>query len=332
MDPELDDMFDGLVKFYKEGCNDRIEEDMTEEDILMWKRDTESCFSEFQRKTNLKTTLESLFVDHREWVSDTKRMCVATLHCNNRKTIFTTINTFIQETTCPDKLDWIILSQGCTEEHNQLLEEAFQSTSIRPIIIPFLVNMGWSKGMNELYQFISDNNYDYVLHLEDDWVCDPSFGASGKNPEWLQDCLCYLDNHQDVSTLFLRQYRSDMEKMHYGWSRSFRYQCFKQPNEPFNYAEKIKSTSVIPFRSLEFREIPHFMYTANPTIFKLEDYVERGIFPFPVYQDASQNQEYWSTTSVTDAPEWGQAEALSMEKLLGSKCMNVNRGVFYHHF
>jgi hypothetical protein len=334
MDSELDNMFDGLVEFYND-CSYEQMKDMTEDDILIWRQNTETCFNEFQIKTSMKTTLESLFLDHVEWVSHTtRRMCVATLHCNNRKTIFKTIKTFLEETICPDQLDWIILSQGCTDEHNQQLEEAFQSTSIKPIIIPLLVNMGWSKGMNELYRLISERNYTYVLHLEDDWICDTSFGSksAGKNVQWLGDCLCFLDNHPDVSTLFLRQYRSDMEKMHYGWSRSFRYQCFRQPNEPFNYAEKIKSTSIIPFRSLEFREIPHFMYTANPTIFRLDDYIQRGIFPFPVYQDASQNQEYWSTTSITDAPEWGQAEALSMEKLLGSKCMNVNRGFFYHHF
>lgn len=328
-DVELDDMFEGLVDFYDDHqCLDEI----TEENLMKWEENTRPRFEEFKSKHSFQNILHHPFSNHPQWVRNTAdvKICIATLHCNDRQTIFKTIHTFFQHThvCCQYDIEWVILSQGSSEEHNEQIEYQLQQHNIKYTIIPLLVNMGWSNGMNELYHYIINKKFTHVLHLEDDWLCD----SSSVGNQWLDDCLIYMTNHEDVSTMFLRQYRSDHEKQYYGWTRSFRYHCFQQRSPPFNYQSKIKQNPKIPFRSLELREIPTFMYTANPTLFKLEDYIKHGVFPFPVFRDASQNQIHWSTTTLEDAPEWGQSEALSMEKLLSTKCMNVNKGIFYHHF
>lgn len=324
-DTELDEMFKGLVDFY----DDESITCITEANLLEWEENTKDRFEEFKTKYSFHNILRSTFSTNPQWVQNSNdiKVCIATLHCNDRQTIFKTIETFVQNTSVSD-IEWVILSQGSGDEHNEEIEKLLQQHNIKYTIIPLMVNMGWSNGMNELYDHIIKEKFTHVLHLEDDWLCD----SSSVGNQWLDECLIYMTHNTNVSTMFLRQYRSDHEKQYYGWTRSFRYQCFQQPWEPFNYQYKIKQTPKIQFRSLELRQIPTFMYTANPTLFRLEDYVKHGVFPFPVFKDASQNQIHWSTTTLQDAPEWGQSEALSMEKLLPTICMNVNKGFFYHHF
>lgn len=329
-DSELDEIFSPLVHFSNNLSDVR---QLGPEDLEEWRLTSEPKFQEFRMKHALKNILSDVFIQHPQWLlPKTLKFCIATLHCNNRQTIFKTIQTFLDNTKIHPvmELEWVILSQGCSDEHNEEIEECFKKSgwSIRLVIIPLLVNMGWSNGMNELYQYINEQQFTLVLHLEDDWICD----SSTTGTTWLMDSLIFMTHHNSISTMFLRQYRSDAEKQHYGWTRSFRYNCFKQTGEPFNYQHKIKSTSKFHFRSLELREIPCFMYTANPTLFRLRHYFDAGVFPFPVYRDASNNQIHWSTTTAMDAPEWGQAEAISMEKLLPYRCMNVGKGIFYHHF
>lgn len=181
--------------------------------------------------------------------------------------------------------------------------------------------------MNELYDHLVKAQVDMVLHLEDDWIChhdeDPS------THPWFDDCCWYLHMHPEVSTLFLRKYVSDEDKRMYGWTRNIPYVCFQHPN-PFHYAEKIKDQPKIPFRSLTFRRIPEFLYSANPTLFRLKHYLDRKVFPFPEFQDATMRQDAWATTTMEDAPQWGFAEALAMEKIRDLICMNVDHGYFYH--
>lgn len=325
IDEELDEMFKDLVYYFDKDDISRLESS------LDWS--IQECkYQQFQKLYPLQDTLSEIMLNHPEWVQNSS-ICIATLHCNNRQTIFELMDTFSKQTNISSSMDthWVILSQGCTDEHNEEIESIFTTCfgeSVKLHLIPFLVNMGWSDGMNEMYEYIKNQNFQYVLHLEDDWICDSS--SIGMN--WLEDCLIYMDHHIEISTLFLRQYRSMEEKHHYGWTRTFRYRCFQQPDEPFDYQTKIKTTPKQYFRNLELREIPKFMYTANPTLFRLQDYIDCSIFPFPSCRDASQNSIYWSTTTTDDAPEWGHSEALSMEKLLSKKCMNVNKGIFYHHF
>ena len=194
------------------------------------------------------------------------------------------------------------------------------------VLLRHTENLGWSKGMNELYNNLVMRQFQYVLHLEDDWICYQDVEESSS---WFDDCCMYLHLHPDVSTLFLRKYMTDQDKHMYGWTRNIYYQCFTHPN-PFNYQEKIKSQPKLEFRSLTLRRIPEFLYSANPTLFRLAHYLEKGVFPFPEFQDASMKQGEWKTTTMEDATQWGFSEAISMEKIRDLVCMNVNKGFFYH--
>jgi len=252
------------------------------------------------------------------------KIAISTLHCNNRKAIFEVIESFAKETSTRTFI-WIIYSQGCDDDHNELIRKSLRSNDIPFELICNPKNLGWSKGMNKLYELLVEKNFEYILHLEDDWICH----HETHNQRWLDDCCIYLHNHSNVSTLFLRKYMSEEDKWMYGWTRNIFYNCFIHP-DPFNYQDKIKDQPKIDFRSLTLRKIPDFLYSANPTLFRLKDYIEKGIFPFPEFHDASQKQGEWKTTTMEDAPQWGFSEAISMEKIRELTCVNVNHGFFYH--
>lgn len=270
---------------------------------------------------NLKIAMKRIQMDH----SPDLKICVATLHCNDRLSIFDTIDSFLKSINFSFiNLEWIILSQGCSSEHNHLLEKKLENMNHRIVVMD--TNLGWSKGMNLLYTILLKKQYDLVLHLEDDWIC-----RDGISKEWLSNCIDYMKEYTDVSSLFLRHYKNDKEKHHYGWTRNINYQCFQYPN-PFNYAEKMKNKPSFHFKNIILTEIPEFLYTANPTLFRLQDYKNCNVFPFYVCNDTSNNRIEWENTLITDAPDWGISEAYSMEKIRNLKCMYVNDGIFYHKF
>lgn len=262
--------------------------------------------------------------EYKHFQKDTTTV-IATLHCNNRTAIFEVIESFSREIATRN-FKWIIYSQGCDADHNRKIQQALEDANILFELICKEENVGWSKGMNALYEVIAAGKHDYVLHLEDDWICEHDDTRDGR---WFDDCCLYLHLHTDVSTLFLRKYTNEEDKYMYGWSRSIYYHCFQHPN-PFNYQEKIKGQPKIDFRSLVVRRIPEFLYSANPTLFRLCDYVRQGVFPFPEFHDVSNKQGEWKTTTMDDAPQWGFSEAISMEKTRDLVCMNVNKGFFYH--
>jgi hypothetical protein len=177
--------------------------------------------------------------------------------------------------------------------------------------------------MNLLYHVINKEKCQYVLHLEDDWIC-----RNDIDKNWLEDSLIYLHLHENVSTMFLRQYKSIKEKFQYGWTRNIYYKCFMHPN-PFNYQTKIKTK--FEFRHLQLAEISEFLYTANPTLFRLQHYNQKQVFPFQIYNDIANQRHEWATTEITDVPDWGISEALAMEKIRDLICINVNDGIFYHN-
>jgi hypothetical protein len=306
-DKILDLMFDGNIVFHQ--FSDPIPTNV---------QFSKENFSKFKTTHHWKNYLEEPI---KNITYDS--FAIATLHCNDRMAFFEVIHTFVRQTNYRD-FRWIVLSQGCSYLHNEAIKDTFKSYNISYDIIEIEENMGWSRGLNMLYKHLQENDYKIIFHLEDDWLCNDL-----SNPDWLFDCRTYLQTHQDVSTLFLRKYLSDHDKYQYGWSRNIHYRCFVHPN-PFNYVEKIKNQVKEEYKSLTFRRIPEFLYSANPTIFRLQDYLNKGVFPFPEFQDISNKQEEWSVTTTEDAVEWGWAEAIAMEKIRDLICMNVNHGFFYH--
>lgn len=267
----------------------------------------------------------SQFIDKALVCVNHSHLVVATLHCNNRESVFEVIDTFAQQ-TISRRFTWVVLSQGCTPEHNEQIRDRMNAHGVSHVVLEYEENMGWSRGMNTLYDHLKNIiQPEYVLHLEDDWLCETT------NAWWLDDCVGYMDVYTHVSTLFLRTYKSDQEKWDYGWRRSIWYMCFTHSN-PFHYAEKMTNEPVTSYKRLRLQRIPEFLYSANPTLFRLNDYMTCGVFPFDMFQDSSSQQKEWSVTTQENAPQWGYAEALAMEKIRHLTCMNVDRGLFYHRF
>ncbi len=315
-DDELDSTFSSVVSFIDcttmEGCRDILRPPPPSAESLMALPKWSHAIVK-----GLETTRFDQF-------KKSTKVAVATLHCNNRSAIFEVVDTFAKETSSRD-FTWVIFSQGCEPSHNDEIVARLESHGFRHQMIRHDQNLGWSKGMNALYEILVRDGYDYVLHLEDDWLCH----VNTNNMQWLDDSCVYLHENPHVSTLFLRKYVSDEDKHMYGWTRNIFYQCFQHAN-PFNYQDKIQNQPKVSFRSLVLRRIPEFLYSANPTLFRLRDYMDKHVFPFPQFDDTSHKQGEWKTTTMNDASQWGFSEALAMEKIRDLVCMNVNKGFFYH--
>ena len=306
-DKILDDMFNGNIIFHNFS-------EPIPDNLHFSKESFENFKINHHWKNYLKHPMKNITYDS---------FAIATLHCNDRTAFFEVIHSFVRQTDYRN-FRWVVFSQGCSYLHNEAIRNTFKSYNIAYDLIEVEENMGWSRGMNGLYKHLQENDYKIIFHLEDDWLCDEI-----SNPDWLFHCRTYLQTHQDVSTLFLRKYVSDEDKYQYGWTRHIFYRCFVHPC-PFNYAEKIKNEPKEEYKSLVFQKIPNFLYSANPTIFRFQDYMNKGVYPFPEFNDASNKQEYWSTTTNEEVEQWGFSESISMEKIRDLTCMNVNHGFFYH--
>lgn len=330
-DPALDAMLSDIVDFVESGegndaVSQRFHASSSSNTI------SPALYETFEREhawsASIGRALET--IRFKDFIHPPK-VAIATLHCNNRTAIFEVIPKFAEgiPEDFRSHFTWVVFSQGCSDEHNDGIEKALADHGFTFDVVRIPNNMGWSRGMNGLYsQLHFKTKYDLVLHLEDDWLLDTST-VTGASRNWLEDCLLYMMFHPEVSTLFLRKYVDDQDKHMYGWTRSIPYLCFKHPN-PFNYASKIKTQPKISYRGLTLRRIPEFLYSANPTIIRLDDYIQKGVLPFPEFQDTSERQGEWKTTTMDDAPQWGYSEGLSMEKIRDLVCMNVNHGFFYH--
>jgi hypothetical protein len=176
--------------------------------------------------------------------------------------------------------------------------------------------------MNTLWNYCSV--YEYVLFLEDDWRL---WDQAPRN--WLSVSCSILEERPEIDILFLRKYMSDHEKWQYGWTRHIPYQCFEDRLR-FNYEDAMKSTEPFTYHGLTYQQIPHFMYSANPCLFKVAAYKKCNIFPMQEFNDKHSAHGTWNTSSDMSC-EWGYAEALSMEKTESLYTLYLKDGVFYHN-
>jgi len=249
--------------------------------------------------------------------------CVTLLTCNDRNTTEKTINSFIENTNISQKLDFYVYAQGCTEEYILGLKN-IEHSNINFHWIVKEENKGLTFAMNKLNAAVKE--YKYAMFLEDDWICIT------ENKEWLNDSLEFLDKHDDVSTLFLRKWSGEKEKLKYGWTRTIEYFIHKNPGN-FNYENKMKESHKINLGSTLFRDIPEYLYSNNPNIHRNEDYYRVGIFPFIPHEDIKDSFGEWDDSNSNDKITkcWGYSEAYSMEKHLGLKCYYVDNGIFGHY-
>jgi hypothetical protein len=247
---------------------------------------------------------------------------IATLTCNDRMVLFDMINDVCSYTTISD-VTWFIYAQGCSAEFINKITDVFRD---KPYITLKLatnpINEGYSRGMNAVWNNVKDETF--VLFLEDDWRV-----ASDVNKDWLNTSLELInDNTPKVDIIYLRRYLTDEEKFQYGWTRHIDYIYF-EGRKRFNYAEQMENTKQTVYGSNTFQQIPNFMYTANPCIYRTETYKKCGVFPMIEFQDVHNERAKWSDSSHL-SKLWGHAEALSMEKTANCFVLYLCDGIFYH--
>jgi hypothetical protein len=261
---------------------------------------------------------------------------IATLTCNNREVLFNVLREVLHNTdwnslaltlSIDRPIEWMIYAQGCSPEFLDRIRECFHNSPIFLRLIVNPLNEGYSRGMNNVWKNVCDN--DYVLFLEDDWRL-----ASDVPANWLSTCLQLVKERSEIDIIFLRKYLSDYEKWQYGWTRHIPYLCF-EGRLRFNYEATMCSTQPFEYSGLVFQQIPQFMYSANPCIYKVESFRRCGVFPMHEMNDKHEVQGQWDDSSKVVSGEfgnqWGCAEALSMEKTQDLYTLYLKDGVFYHN-
>jgi hypothetical protein len=270
-----------------------------------------------------------------------KKFAITTLTCNNRATLIPTIRSLMVNTVLPPTR-WFILLQGCTSNHvenvKQLCEEyerAYPQLQFDLIISE--KNLGLSKGNNILIKYSQD--YDYIMNIEDDWICLPE-SITSLNGNWLLTCLQFLESRPNVSTLFLRRYVDAADKEKSAWTRDVYYYGHKY-RDNFNASRKMKGppeSHTVHLNEVKFQEIPKFTFTFNPCIRRHLDYVNKGVYPLDEFSDIRKAPQavkdgqsvQWKMTQYGDVPQWGSCESIAMEKTRDLITYNVGSGKFGH--
>jgi hypothetical protein len=243
---------------------------------------------------------------------------IATLTCNDRESLFTTIDRLASSTDLSG-FTWTIYAQGCTQPFLDAVKARMEAWAIPLTLVKSPVNQGCSRGFNRLWSLVEDA--EIVLNLEDDWYL-----VDGVPHNWLQVCAQLMSERPEVDILSLRAYGSKEEMWQYGWTRSIPYRCF-HGRERFNYASRLGPAREIG--GLQFREIPEFLYTNNPCLYRVVAYKRVDIFPLEEFNDSHGAQNRWGDSSLL-ASNWGYAEALAMEKTVGLTTLYVGEGLFQH--
>lgn len=246
---------------------------------------------------------------------------IATLTCNDRESLFPTIQKIINSTNL-DGLSWTIFAQGCSDAFLEKVRSEFKGSPVTLRLFTHSENLGCSKGFNRLWTHIQD--FDIALMIEDDWYLLPQ-----EDKEWLKTSINLMNEMPEIDIIYYRKYMTDQERWQYGWSRHIPYICF-QGRLRFNYAESMKRTQPFMYKNHTFQQIPEFMYTNNPCLFRVEAYKKRNIFPFIEMNDKHDLHGTWTDSSFV--PYWGTAEALSMEKTHDCYTLYMDDGCFIHNF
>ncbi len=243
--------------------------------------------------------------------------CVTTITYQDRPTLPKVIKSLLETTIFPSDATWYFVLQNCSQEFCDNIVQLC-SGKIETVLIRFSKNIGLSKSLAFVIE--QTKYYDFMMMIEDDWIALEDTHIPNKG--WLLTTLKFLNEHKDVSTIFLRAYSSEAEKFQYGWTRSINYICHKHKDN-FNYQEKIKNSERIKFtEDITFTHIPHMLLTWNPTIHRNVDF-HKYACPIPVFDK--------DTKTSGDNSNWSRAEGFAMERTRDLKSMWLNEGVFGHY-
>jgi len=231
-------------------------------------------------------------------------LAINTISYNNRATLHSVVRTMVENTTFPPGTVWNFVLQNCDSEFCDKIVEICKD-KIEICLIRFANNIGLSKAL----RFVIEHTkyYKYVLLNEDDFKLMKHLTP---NKDWLLSCLKFMEQKQEVSTVFLRHYSTEKEKAQYGFSKKLNYLCFKFEN--FNYEEKMKDAKRIEFEGMTFTHLRHYLYSNNPHICRNADYHKHAYNPFPVFDNDSKIPGATSN--------FGYAEALLMERIRDLTC------------
>ena len=263
------------------------------------------------------------------------KLAITTITCNNRVTIFPTVETFLDSNRTKFEglsIDWFILLQGCNQDHIEKLDELLENYSeTHPMInfelLVYKKNLGLSKGNNILAE--KTKNYKYVLHIEDDWITLTK-NVTGSGNHWLKSSMEFMEEHPETSTLFLVKFPNGSK--HKSWNQIVHYNTFKH-NDNFDYLRKMReNTKIIMKDDIKYQLITTFLFTFNPAIRRNARYYACGVYPLLEKEDVRQGDENnWKMTQYKDIIDWGWCEADAMEKTRGEITYNVASGIFGHH-
>lgn len=253
------------------------------------------------------------------------RIAFTFLSHNDNEILIYALKQFVKNTTFDFPCDLHVLIQSCSKAFILSLESLlvhFNKTvnNLKCILHTEKQNLGVSKANNMLYNITK--NYEYVIHLEDDW-----FLLGKKN--WLTTCIKFMDDNRDVSTIALRKYGSEKEKHDYGWTRTIPYVCHTHKDN-FDYQNKLGVKKVVMYNNelLMFTEIKHFLFTFNPTVRRNSDY--SSVFPVVEFNDFDNTNEF-KDQKVHSNEKWGWCEALTMEKTRDFTTFMFDEGIFVHY-
>jgi hypothetical protein len=246
---------------------------------------------------------------------------IATLTCNNRKCLFTTLDSVIKNTNL-ENIHWCIFAQGCSEEFHIQIRDYFKDKQPTLHLYTHSENLGFSKGCNRIWQIAQSN--ELALFIEDDWTL-----ADQRDPFWLKKCIQLMNNRKEIDVIFMRKYMSQYEQWQAGWIRYIPYHAFKGRLH-FNYAEQMKTTTPFDYQGHTFQQIPEFMFTTNPCLIRTVSYKKTHVYPLYEMNDINNSLEEWKDSNNT-TDNWGWSESLSMEKTRDLYVVYIDDGLFYHN-
>ena len=267
-------------------------------------------------------------------------LSITFLSYNDNPLLFSTFKQFIENTNFKNIISTTVINilvQSCSKSYVKTIENICVLYNKDPsynikCVLHTEENMGVSKANNYLYNLTK--HFKYVLHIEDDWIIDPSKIIT---KDWLKLCIHFLENNDDVSTIALRAYGNSDEEYRYGWSRTIPYLCHEHKDN-FNYKDKLINTKLLfsneeELGGIRMIEIKNFLFTFNPVIRRNKDYIEKNVYPLPEYNDKDEIIEFKDNLLYEKKHEndrWGWCEATTMEKIRDLRTYMYENGIFYH--
>ena len=192
---------------------------------------------------------------------------------DRRKRLEACLKSLIENTDYPD-LSVCVFDNGSTDDTSEWLNqqrfEEFKTFRVRSSVD----DLGCAAGTNQVSEMVRD--YDYVLHLESDFLMLPSF-VTGEDKQWLQRALSHLET-SGSDYLYLRRMVSPEEARMHWWAQ---------------WMPKVKQGTE------SYMEVPGFWWSNNPHLRRNEGIYAAGCLPLNESRDGPKGTPGWSKPEMT---------------------------------